>query len=144
MSKKSIDNHYKDTAPLSMVELKKVLGNHPFNHAISEDACCMYGKTLSDLTWDQVCIVNAAINLGVMTAKRLERSKKQSYGDAMGLLQRVEDSVGTWEKLDESELLDLIKELKGIARNDARWEIKEQLLQFARKIYQQKFIQPEI
>lgn len=144
MNKKiSIDKHYKNTAPLSMVELKKVMGHQPFHHTILEDACRMYGNTLSDLTWEQVCIVNAAINLGVMTAKRVERSKKQTSGDAGGFLERLGSSVSAWEMLDELELLDLIKELKAITQNDARWGIKEELLKLARNAYKRNFILSE-
>ena len=141
MNKKiSIDQHYKNTAPLSMVELKKVMGQQPFHHTITEDACGLYGKNLRELTWEQVCIVNAAINLGVMVAKRAERSKKQASGDAGGFLQRLGNSVSAWEMLDELELLDLIKELKAITQNDARWVIKEDLLTLARNVYKRNFI----
>lgn len=144
MSKKiSIDQYYKNTAPLSMVELKKVMGHQSFHHTILEDACRLYGHTLSDLTWEQVCIVNAAINLGVMTAKRVERSKKQTSGDSAGFFQRLGDSVSAWQTLEEVELLDLIKELKAITQNDARWGIKEELLTLARNTYKRNFILSE-
>lgn len=144
MSKKiSIDQHYKNTAPLSMVELKKVMGHQSFHHTILEDACRLYGHTLSDLTWEQVCIVNAAINLGVMTAKRAERSKKQTSKDATSFFRRLENSVSAWDTLDELELLDLIKELKAITQNDARWVIKEDLLKLARNAYKRNFILSE-
>lgn len=144
MSKKIlIDKHYKNTAPLSMVELKKVIGNQPFHHTILEDVCRMYGNTLSDLTSEQVCIVNAAISLGAMTAKRAERSKKQTSENTAGFLERLESSVNAWETLSELEMLDLIKELMAITKSDARWGIKEKLLQLARNIYEQNFILSE-
>lgn len=140
----TLDQHYKNTAPLTMVELKRVLGKQPLQRTIIEDACCVNGVNWRDLTWEQVFMVNTAINLGAITAVRLERSKKVVDGNEAGLLQRLETSVNTWEKLNEFELLDLIKELKVIAPNDKRWEIKDCLLKHARKIYEVKFILSEI
>lgn len=132
------DKFYENTAPLTLVELKKMLGKKPMNMTISEDVCNVCGIEFRDLTWGEFSLLNNAINLGIMIGKKSER-KRQKETEITTLKNRVEKSVRSWNGFNQGEMEELIRELDGINSNDKRWRIKADLLKIANNIYKEKF-----
>lgn len=145
MRTNEITKIYIEGKPLTDIEFKKILDHQYICPEILNDLLRIVKFDLQDANAKTYIVLLNAIQLGIIMGKRSERiRRKLDLFTPMSSVdmekERISKSIKIWGNMDEWDLIEVIKELKSITKEDKLYQVKENLLTTARAIYSKKFI----